>query len=122
MVFLGRVVSADGVSVDLQKIGVVVNWERAIIVKELEKCEQSFQELKKQLVTTPILILHVTRNEYVVYCDASIQGSLEFQGVLYMASKLERVEERYNSCNYREFRKFASIVSGFRGRVRLEIR
>lgn len=35
MVFLGRVVSADGVSVDLQKIGVVVNWERAIIVKEV---------------------------------------------------------------------------------------
>ncbi|KAL0544225.1 hypothetical protein IC582_019338 [Cucumis melo] len=39
-----------------------------------DKCEQSFQELKKRLVTTPILTLPVTGKEYVIYCDASRQG------------------------------------------------
>ncbi|KAA0060440.1 retrotransposon protein [Cucumis melo var. makuwa] len=35
-----------------------------------DKCEQSFQELKKRLVTTPILALPVTGKDYVIYCDA----------------------------------------------------
>ncbi|TYK11035.1 DNA/RNA polymerases superfamily protein [Cucumis melo var. makuwa] len=39
-----------------------------------DKCEQCFQELKKRLVTTPILALHVTRKDYVIYCDASRLG------------------------------------------------
>ncbi|KAA0066499.1 reverse transcriptase [Cucumis melo var. makuwa] len=39
-----------------------------------DKCEQSFQELKKRLVTTPILALPVTRKDYVIYCDASRLG------------------------------------------------
>ena len=34
-----------------------------------DKCEQSFQELKKRLVTTPILTLPVTGKDYVIYCD-----------------------------------------------------
>ncbi|TYJ98703.1 reverse transcriptase [Cucumis melo var. makuwa] len=38
------------------------------------KCEQSFQELKKRLVTTPILALPVTGKDYVIYCDASRLG------------------------------------------------
>ncbi|KAA0060864.1 retrotransposon protein, putative, Ty3-gypsy sub-class [Cucumis melo var. makuwa] len=39
-----------------------------------DKCEQSFQELKKRLVTTPILALPVTGTDYVIYCDASRLG------------------------------------------------
>ncbi|KAL0536139.1 hypothetical protein IC582_025073 [Cucumis melo] len=39
-----------------------------------EKCEQSFQELKKRLVTAPILALPITGNDYVIYCDASRLG------------------------------------------------
>ncbi|TYK03729.1 DNA/RNA polymerases superfamily protein [Cucumis melo var. makuwa] len=34
------------------------------------KCEQSFQELKKRLVTAPILALPATGKDYVIYCDA----------------------------------------------------
>ncbi|KAA0067724.1 retrotransposon protein, putative, Ty3-gypsy sub-class [Cucumis melo var. makuwa] len=33
-----------------------------------------FEELKKRLVTAPILTLPVTGKEYVIYCDASRQG------------------------------------------------
>ncbi|TYK01102.1 reverse transcriptase [Cucumis melo var. makuwa] len=40
----------------------------------LDKCEQSFQELKKRLVTAPILALPVTGKDYVIYCDASRLG------------------------------------------------
>ncbi|XP_038887182.1 uncharacterized mitochondrial protein AtMg00860-like [Benincasa hispida] len=111
VVFLGHVVSADGVSVDPQKVEAVVNWERPASATEvhsflglagyyrrfvedfsrlalpltaltrknakfewLDKCKQSFQELKKRLVTAPILTLPVTGKEYVIYCDALRQG------------------------------------------------
>jgi GGDEF domain-containing protein len=39
-----------------------------------EACEQSFQELKKRLTTTPILALPNIHQNFVVYCDASKQG------------------------------------------------
>jgi hypothetical protein len=38
------------------------------------KCEESFEELKKRLVTAPILtMLDITKN-FDVYCDASKLG------------------------------------------------
>jgi hypothetical protein len=39
-----------------------------------EECEASFQELKKRLVTAPVLILSNIRKDFQVYCDASCQG------------------------------------------------
>ena len=36
-----------------------------------EECEASFQELKKRLVTSPVLILQDQTKDYEVYCDAS---------------------------------------------------
>ena len=36
-----------------------------------EECEASFQELKKRLVTSPVLILPDQTKDYEVYCDAS---------------------------------------------------
>ena len=39
-----------------------------------EECEASFQELKKRLVTSPVLILPDQRKDYEVYCEASRQG------------------------------------------------
>src|ERR1041385_8005991 len=39
-----------------------------------EECEASFQELKKRLVTAPVLILPDVRKDFQVYCDASGQG------------------------------------------------
>ena len=94
VVFLSHVVSAEGVSVDPQKIETIVKWDRPTTATEVrsflgltgyyhrfmegfskiavpltsltkknakfewtDECEQSFQELKKRLVTTPILTL-----------------------------------------------------------------
>jgi hypothetical protein len=39
-----------------------------------EKCEESFQELKKRLTTAPILVVPETGKDYTVYCDASKNG------------------------------------------------
>ena len=39
-----------------------------------EKCEDSFQELKRRLILAPVLALPVSGKEYVIYNDASIQG------------------------------------------------
>src|SRR3989337_1601971 len=42
--------------------------------KWTEDCEASFQELKKRLVTAPVLILSDIRKDFQVYCDASRLG------------------------------------------------
>ena len=39
-----------------------------------EACEASFQELKKRLVTAPVLCLPDIQKDFQVYCDASRQG------------------------------------------------
>jgi glutaredoxin-related protein len=38
------------------------------------KCEESFQELKKRLVTAPVLTMRDTTKNFDVYCDASKLG------------------------------------------------
>ena len=42
--------------------------------KWTKDCEASFQELKKHLVTPPVLILPNIRKDFQVYCDASRLG------------------------------------------------
>ncbi|KAA0067812.1 reverse transcriptase [Cucumis melo var. makuwa] len=65
-----------------------------------DKCEQSFQELKKRLVTTPILALSVTGKDYVIYCDASRLGLgcvlMQDGNVIAYASRQLKEHE----CNY----------------------
>lgn len=39
-----------------------------------EDCEQSFQELKKRLVSTPVLVLPDIHKDFEVFCDACRQG------------------------------------------------
>ena len=39
-----------------------------------DKCEESFQELKKRLVTAPVLTLPDEKGDFVIYSDASHKG------------------------------------------------
>ncbi|KAL8112652.1 hypothetical protein AgCh_020094 [Apium graveolens] len=39
-----------------------------------DKCEESFQELKKRLVTAPVLVLPDEKGEFVIFSDASHKG------------------------------------------------
>ncbi|TYJ96346.1 ty3-gypsy retrotransposon protein [Cucumis melo var. makuwa] len=91
VVFLGHVVSAKGVSVDPQKVEAVVNWAKPTSATE---------ELKKRLVTAPILALPVTEKDYVIYCDASRLGLgcvlMQDENVIAYASRQLKEHE----CNY----------------------
>ncbi|KAA0042468.1 hypothetical protein E6C27_scaffold246G00150 [Cucumis melo var. makuwa] len=65
-----------------------------------EKCEQSFQELKKRLVTAPILALPITGKDNMIYCDASRLGFgcmlMQDGNVIAYASRQLKEHE----CNY----------------------
>ena len=39
-----------------------------------DRCEEAFQELKRRLTSTPILIVPDRGQRYTVYCDASSAG------------------------------------------------
>ena len=109
--FLGHVVLASGVSVDLGKVEAVMSWERPKSVFEIRSflgmagyymrviddfsrlvapmrrltrkevkfvwddlCEQAFQELKRRLTSTPILLVPERGQRYTIYCDALKDG------------------------------------------------
>lgn len=63
-----------------------------------DKCEQSFQELKRRLTSAPILVLPSDNEEFIVYCDASKIGLgavLMQQGkVIAYASRQLKVHEK----------------------------
>ena len=68
--------------------------------KWTQECEASFQELKKCLVTSPVLILLDQRKDYEVYCDASRRGHgavlmQEGRVVLYASRQLKPHELNY---------------------------
>ena len=50
----------------LTRKGVSFDWN--------DKCEESFQELKKGLTTTPVLITQMSGEKYMVFYDASRVG------------------------------------------------
>jgi len=63
-----------------------------------DQCENNFNELKKRLTTTSILILPKSDEPFVVYCDASklgLGGVLMQDGkVVAYASRQLRIHER----------------------------
>ncbi|TYK29800.1 ty3-gypsy retrotransposon protein [Cucumis melo var. makuwa] len=108
--FLGHVVSKAGVSVDPAKIEAVTSWPRPSTVSELTRkgaafiwskaCEDSFQNLKQKLVTTPVLTVPDGSGSFVIYSDASKKGLgcvLMQQGkvVAYASRQLKSHEQNY---------------------------
>ncbi|KAK1613301.1 hypothetical protein QYE76_036974 [Lolium multiflorum] len=65
-----------------------------------DKCEQSFQQLKLRLTTTPILIMPDVTKPFDVYCDASKigLGCVLMQGgkvISYLSRQLKQHEQNY---------------------------
>jgi ribonuclease HI len=65
-----------------------------------EKCQASFEELKKRLTTTPVLIMPDIHKGFDVYCDASQQGlgcvlMQEGKVVAYASRQLRKHEQNY---------------------------
>ena len=135
--FLRHVVSASGVSMDPEKVEVVMSWERPKSVFEIrsflglagyyrrfiedfsriaapmtrltwkevkfdwdDRCEEAFQELKRRLTSTPILIVPDRGQGYIVYCDALRAGlgcvlMQSGRAVAYGSSQLKNHEQNY---------------------------
>ncbi|KAL0312268.1 UNVERIFIED_CONTAM: Retrovirus-related Pol polyprotein from transposon.6 [Sesamum radiatum] len=111
VVFLGHVISGDGVMPDPAKVKAIMEWRvpknatkvrsflglagyyrrfvegfsiiagpltkllrKGVVFQWTEQCQRSFDELKKRLTSTPILVLPSGSGGYVVYSDASKQG------------------------------------------------
>ncbi|KAI5323477.1 hypothetical protein L3X38_032549 [Prunus dulcis] len=76
--FLGHMNSAEGILLILKKIEAVVNWLRPTSVTEIQsflnKCEESFIELKTRLTTTSISALQDVSGNFVIYNVALQQG------------------------------------------------
>jgi hypothetical protein len=65
-----------------------------------EKCQASFEELKKRLTTTPMLIMPDIHKGFDLYCDASRQGlgcvlMQEGKVVAYASRQLRKHEQNY---------------------------
>jgi hypothetical protein len=127
--FLGHVVSKGGISIDPSKVHDVLSWKALTsdgdiqsflglagfskiskpMTELLEKdkkfewtpaCKASFQELKKRLTTTPILVMPDMDKPFSIYCDASGQdlGCVFMQDgrvVAYASQQLRKHEVNY---------------------------
>ncbi|TYK04678.1 pol protein [Cucumis melo var. makuwa] len=108
--FLGHVVSSEGVSVDPAKIKAATSWPRSSTVSEIRSfrvwhvttgaCESSFQELKRKLVSAPVLTVSDGSGSFMIYSDASKKGLgcvLMQQGkvVAYASRQLKSHEQNY---------------------------
>ncbi|VVA36048.1 PREDICTED: reverse mRNAase, partial [Prunus dulcis] len=110
VIFLGHVISAEGIYVDPQKVEAIVNWVQPTSVTEIRsflglagyyrRFVEGFQELKKRLTTAPVLALPDNAGNFVIYSDASLQGLgcvlMQHDRVIAYASRqLKKHEQNY---------------------------
>ncbi|GJU11544.1 putative reverse transcriptase domain-containing protein [Tanacetum coccineum] len=82
--FLGHVIDSQGIHVDPAKIEAVKNWASPTTPTKKNKKyiwgenqESAFQLLNQKLCEAPILALPEGNDDFVVYCDASLQAQTE---------------------------------------------
>ncbi|GJU28690.1 putative nucleotidyltransferase, ribonuclease H [Tanacetum coccineum] len=104
--FLGHLIDNQGLHVDPAKIEAVKNWTSPTTPTESyiwgEEQESAFQLLKQKLCEAPILALPEGNDNFVVYCDASLQGLgavlMQREKVIAYASRqLKPHEENYTT-------------------------
>ncbi|GJV93088.1 putative reverse transcriptase domain-containing protein [Tanacetum coccineum] len=107
--FLGHLIDNQGLYVDPAKIEAVKNWTSPTTPTEKNKSyiwgeeqESAFQLLKQKLCEAPILALPEGNDNFVVYCDASLQGLgavlMQREKVIAYASRqLKPHEENYTT-------------------------
>ncbi|GKE04052.1 putative reverse transcriptase domain-containing protein [Tanacetum coccineum] len=107
--FLGHVIYHSGVHVDPAKIEPITSWATPMTPTEVRQFlglgkeeEEAFQTLKQKLCTAPILALPEGKEDFVVYCDASLKGYgavlMQREKVIAYASRQLKVhEENYTT-------------------------
>ncbi|GJX52304.1 putative reverse transcriptase domain-containing protein [Tanacetum coccineum] len=102
--FLGHLIDSQGLHVDPAKIKAVKNWTFSLYPPQKggEEQESAFQLLKQKLCEAPILALPEGNDNFVVYCDASLQGLgavlMQREKVIAYASRqLKPHEENYTT-------------------------
>ncbi|GKE68369.1 putative reverse transcriptase domain-containing protein, partial [Tanacetum coccineum] len=73
--FLGHIVVVDGITMDLAKVKAITEWPRPMKKREKfvwnEEREKSFEEVKRILVSSPVLTLPSRTGGYQIYSNAS---------------------------------------------------
>ncbi|GKC53634.1 putative reverse transcriptase domain-containing protein [Tanacetum coccineum] len=92
----------QGIYIDPVKIEAVKNWASPTTPTEGEDQESAFQLLKQKLCKAPILALPEGNDDFVIYCDASLQGLgavlMQREKVIAYASRqLKPHEENYTT-------------------------
>ncbi|GJX34005.1 putative reverse transcriptase domain-containing protein [Tanacetum coccineum] len=100
--FLRHLIDSQRLHVDSAKIKAVKNWKSPTTPTEGEEQESAFQLLKQKLCEAPILTLPKRNNDFVVYCDASLQdlGVVLIQRekvIAYASRQLKPHEENYTT-------------------------
>ncbi|GJZ95041.1 putative reverse transcriptase domain-containing protein [Tanacetum coccineum] len=128
--FLGHLIDNQGLHVDPAKIEAVKNWTSPATPTEKNKSyiwgeeqESAFQLLKQKLCEAPILALPEGNNNFVVYCDASLQGLgavlMQREKVIAYASRqLKPHEENYTTHDL----ELGAVISALKSRETLSIR
>nr|GEX71966.1 hypothetical protein [Tanacetum cinerariifolium] len=107
VLFLGYVVSGDGIRVDESKVAVVQEWLTPTTIMEVRSFhELAFQVVKEKLTTTPILVLPDFSKVFELHTDASkvaIGGALSQGGrhVAYFSEKLIEQKSRHICTQYK---------------------
>ncbi|GJU12541.1 putative reverse transcriptase domain-containing protein, partial [Tanacetum coccineum] len=90
----GHVINGDDIHVDPSKIEYVKNWKAPRTSSKKSKTydwseeqENAFQTLKDKLCNAPILALPNGSKDFVVYCDRSGLGLVEYQDRILVAQK-----------------------------------
>ncbi|KAK8594305.1 hypothetical protein V6N13_126114 [Hibiscus sabdariffa] len=102
VVFLGHVVSSEGIRVDPKKVEAIVNWKQPTSVTEI--CSflglAGYYRRFEALINAPVLTQPVSGKEFVVYSDASYVGlgcvlMQEGKVVAYASRQLKVHEKNY---------------------------
>jgi hypothetical protein len=91
---------------DFSKLAKPMTWllEKGNVFKWTHDCQVSFEELKKHLTTTLVLVLPNLSKKFDIYCDASRRGRgcvlmQDGQVVSYASRPLRKHEENYPTHN-----------------------
>ncbi|GKC87580.1 putative reverse transcriptase domain-containing protein [Tanacetum coccineum] len=100
--FLGHLIDSQGLHVDPAKIEAIKNQKSPTTPTEGEEQESAFQLLKQKLCEAPILALPERNDDFVVCCDASLQGlgvvlMQREQVIAYASRQLKPHEENYTT-------------------------